>query len=212
MNVPPAWERLRSPESATLRVEHPESVASAVLDIADGALPAFDDATVINAWRAATGGYVVWAVRIDAATARTYAIEASALRVRAADAALARLIGFDPAAPPSGIEWNWERDPQVRDLGPPELSPPEMVCPCEGITRDRIEAAISGGARSVDGVKRATKATFGACQSRLCAPTIAAMLGLASDEPRAAITPRPPLVPVPASVLAAFVTVRAEPS
>ncbi|MFN2484995.1 MAG: (2Fe-2S)-binding protein [Candidatus Limnocylindria bacterium] len=196
----PAWERLAAPEGVRLHVARPESVETDLLDVDEGDLPAFAGATVINAWRAADDRYVVWAARIDGTTALTYVIHASELSIRAADAALARLIGFDPASPPPGIRWVGGR---AEDAA---TGRSDVVCSCEGITRERIEAAISSGARSVDAVKRATKATFGACQSRICAPAIAAMLGLATDEPRAAITPRPPLVPVPASVLAAFAT------
>jgi hypothetical protein len=56
----------------------------------------------------------------------------------------------------------------------------------------------------VDAVKRATRIGFGPCQGRRCVPWLAARLELSEDDPLAQITPRPPLVPVPISVLAAF--------
>jgi hypothetical protein len=53
-------------------------------------------------------------------------------------------------------------------------------------------------------VKRATRIAFGVCQGRRCVPWLAERLELSLEDRRAQITPRPPLVPVPASVLAAF--------
>ncbi|MDQ3880954.1 MAG: (2Fe-2S)-binding protein [Chloroflexota bacterium] len=206
MSTERPWERLRAPGGQPLTVRPPERITVDALEIDDHDLPAVDGATVINAWREAGGDFVVWAARVDGVAARTYVVRAGALRIRAADASLARLLSFAPGAPPPEIEWSWrtatESVAAANEVGA------DVVCPCEGITRGQIEDAIAAGARSVDAVKRATKATFGACQARRCGTTIAEMIGLGANDPRASITPRPPLVPVPASILAAFAAER----
>ena len=202
MSRAPAWERLRAATGTPLVVRPPERVRLDVARIHDGELPAVAGATVIHAW-AADGGYELWAARITSGVADTYRIRAAALDVRASDAALARLLGFDPERPPAGVTWEW------LPATDPARTSNELICPCEGIMRSQVDDAVRAGARSVDAVKRATKATFGLCQARLCADEIAGIIGLESDDPRAAITPRPPLVPVPGSVLAAFASAAA---
>ncbi|MDY5742236.1 MAG: NAD(P)/FAD-dependent oxidoreductase [Lachnospiraceae bacterium] len=48
----------------------------------------------------------------------------------------------------------------------------QMICRCELVTEGEIVAAIHGviGARSVDGIKRRTRAGMGRCQSGFCLP------------------------------------------
>jgi len=53
-------------------------------------------------------------------------------------------------------------------------------------------------------LKRSSRIAFGECQGRRCVPWLAERLELAADDPRAQVRARPPLVPVPVSVLAAF--------
>jgi hypothetical protein len=196
MTDTPPWERLRAAPGAALRVERPRRLRVDRLVIVDGVVAA-DSATVIWAWRG-DHGYRFRAARIDATTARTFDIEAEALEVHAADDALARLLGFDPEAPPVEIEWHW--------LEPPATATPvaDPVCVCKSTPAEEIETAIRRGWRTTDGVKRATKATFGSCQGRLCSAAIAARASVEPGSPLARITPRPPLVPVPTSILAAF--------
>ena len=198
MSGPPAWERLRAVDRTPLTVAPPRRLRVTTLRIDDGDLPSFDSATVFDARRAAEG-FVIRAARIEGSIATTYEITTGRLQVRASDAALARLLGFEPGAPPEDVEWIWLEPTSVR-VGATD----EVVCPCEGIGSAEVRSAIEGGCRTVDAVKRATKATFGVCQSRNCALVIGEMIGLPADDPRARITPRPPLVPVPTSVLAAF--------
>ena len=194
---PPPWERLRAAGTEPLRVRAPEPIDVDVLELDDNDVPELG-ATVFDVHRTADG-FEAWAARVQWSEATTYVIRARALRVRAADAALARLLGFVPDRPPAGIEWTWIGAPTRND---PQRA--EVVCPCIGTTRQQVETAALLGWRSVDVVKRATKAAFGTCQSRRCADAIAEIVGLASDDPWRGITPRPPLVPVPASILAAF--------
>ena len=53
-----------------------------------------------------------------------------------------------------------------------------MVCRCETVTEAEIRAAIRRpvGARSIDGVKRRTRAGMGRCQGGFCSPRVAELL------------------------------------
>ena len=53
-----------------------------------------------------------------------------------------------------------------------------MVCRCEVVTEAEIRAAIRRpvGARSIDGVKRRTRAGMGRCQGGFCSPRVAEIL------------------------------------
>ena len=53
-----------------------------------------------------------------------------------------------------------------------------MVCRCETVTEAEIRAAIRRpvGARSIDGVKRRTRAGMGRCQGGFCSPRVAEIL------------------------------------
>ena len=69
---------------------------------------------------------------------------------------------------------------------------------------EAIYRSADQGWTTVEEVKRRTGVAFGECQGRRCVAAIATRLDQAPGERGARITPRPPLVPVPASVLAAF--------
>ena len=53
-----------------------------------------------------------------------------------------------------------------------------LICRCEVVTEAEIRAAIRRpvGARSIDGVKRRTRAGMGRCQGGFCMPRVAAIL------------------------------------
>lgn len=180
---PPAWERLRAPASGRLAVGRLERRSLAVLRVVEGDLPDCEGATLFWIERLPDGGYRARAARIDGEWARPMIIDAR--RLEADDPAVARLLG---ASTPLGAE---------------RAAP---GCSCEALT----ESVIAGAGRwgSVDGAKRATKAAFGACQGRRCVAGMAATLGIATDDPRSQITARPPLVPLPAILLAAFAAER----
>lgn len=184
-----AWEVLRAPLGGRLQVATVESRVVEELRVVAGRLPAVSNATLFDAWHQA-GGYVARAVLIAAERAQPFEIRASRLRIEASDGALERLLGTAPASSASGRATN--------------LPPPGVSCACRNVASATVEAARHAGWTSVDAAKRRTKAAFGECQGRRCVPVIARQLGLAPDDARATITPRPPLVPVPASVLAAF--------
>ena len=62
-----------------------------------------------------------------------------------------------------------------------------MICRCEMVTEAEIRYAIRRpvGARSIDGVKRRTRAGMGRCQGGFCMPRVAAIL---SEETGLALT------------------------
>lgn len=80
-----------------------------------------------------------------------------------------------------------------------------VICRCEEVTRGEILAALDTGVATVSGVKRVTRAGMGLCQGQTCgrlvASLVAGVTGRGPDqvEPLAA---RPPVRPVPMSVLA----------
>ncbi len=80
-----------------------------------------------------------------------------------------------------------------------------FTCRCEEIRDVEIAGAIAAGARTVDDVKRRTRAGMGVCQGIFCMPAIAAMVahatGTAIDRV-APMTARPPVRPVALETLA----------
>ncbi len=82
-----------------------------------------------------------------------------------------------------------------------------LACRCEEIRNEEIAAAVLAGARSIDDVKRRTRAGMGACQGIFCMPTIAAIVAQAADIPLERVAPmtaRPPVRPIPIEALAAL--------
>ena len=80
-----------------------------------------------------------------------------------------------------------------------------LTCRCEEILLEEIVEAIAAGDRSVDDVKRRTRAGMGTCQGIFCVPVIAAMVGQATGVPidrMAAMTARPPVRPLALELLA----------
>lgn len=187
----PAWERLLPPAGRRLGVGPVRNVELEEAVVVDGGLPALGGAVVFDAWPLAEGGYRLRAARLDGERATPYLVRAVTLRIPApSDGQLERLIGLPAAHSPGG-----------------ELE--RLACACVGVSADTAYRALSAGWQTVDALKRATKAAFGVCQGRRCIPWLAARAELAGDDPLAGVTPRPPLIPVPASILAAFVAPRA---
>ena len=82
-----------------------------------------------------------------------------------------------------------------------------IVCRCEEITRGSILQAINEGARTVEEIKRRTRAGMGLCQGKTCYRLVRAILGEATGQPQAEILPfttRPPLRPMSIRQLAAL--------
>ena|SRR5687768_7605562 len=87
----------------------------------------------------------------------------------------------------------------VRGVGP------RFVCRCEEIEAGEIVAAIAEGARTVNDVKRRTRAGMGVCQGIFCLRPVAELLqvhaGAALDRVDP-MTARPPVRPVELGMLA----------
>jgi bacterioferritin-associated ferredoxin len=179
----PAWERLRAPDRRSLEIAPVERRAMDVVRVVDGDIPELG-ATVFDAWTDG-GGYVLRAAALDDVTVTPYEIRATRLEVEGSDGRLEALLAGSGA---------------VATLG--ELE--HLACACRGVAADVVYRAVGNGWETVDQLKRATRVAFGVCQGRRCVPWLAQRLELDADDPRAQVTPRPPLVPVPASVLAAF--------
>lgn len=80
-----------------------------------------------------------------------------------------------------------------------------FACRCEEVRNEEIAAAVLAGSRSIDDVKRRTRAGMGACQGIFCMPTIAAIVAQATGTPigrLAPMTARPPVRPIPIERLA----------
>ncbi|HMK73400.1 MAG TPA: FAD-dependent oxidoreductase, partial [Myxococcaceae bacterium] len=80
-----------------------------------------------------------------------------------------------------------------------------LICPCEDVTLDDVEAAIGKGYRDVESIKRYTGFGTGICQGKSCLSAVARVLGgTPGVAPNAVLpfTPRPPMQPTELSVLA----------
>jgi hypothetical protein len=180
----PVWERLRAPDARPLRVVPVERQSVELLRVVDGDLPDLGGATVFDAWPD-DDGYMLRAARLDDVTVLPLEVRAARLEIIGSDGRLeALLTGAGPVAVAGDLE--------------------RLACACRGVSADAAYRAIGNGWSTVDEVKRATRIAFGVCQGRRCVPWLAERLELSLDDRRAQITARPPLVPVPASVLAAF--------
>lgn len=80
-----------------------------------------------------------------------------------------------------------------------------MLCRCEEVTGAAVAAAIDGGARTLNDLKRRTRAGMGMCQGRWCGHALAALIATRTGQPIATLAPmtaRPPAQPVTLGVLA----------
>lgn len=79
-----------------------------------------------------------------------------------------------------------------------------LVCPCEDVTQDDVEAAIEKGFHDVESIKRYTGFGTGICQGKQCLAACAGILarsGKAKQEGVLPFTPRTPLYPTELSLL-----------
>ncbi len=63
-----------------------------------------------------------------------------------------------------------------------------VICRCETVTEGEIVEAIRRGARSLDGVKRRTRAGMGRCQGGFCSPRVMEILARELDVPMTSLT------------------------
>jgi glycine/D-amino acid oxidase-like deaminating enzyme len=85
-----------------------------------------------------------------------------------------------------------------------------ILCRCEEVTAGALRAAQAEGAASLPALKKATRAGMGRCQGRMCAATVARLVGTRDEAGFAA--PRAPVKPVPAAALARNRDAEAAPS
>ena len=158
--------------------------------VRDDDLPDAEDATLF--WlEGREGSWEAWAASIDGDRAIPWVVRAIHLRPERSDPSLLALLGGE-AAPGAG-------EPR-----PLETMPRTLACICRERSVEAIYRSVDEGWTTVEEVKRRTGVAFGECQGRRCAGPVAARLDQGQDDRGARITPRPPLVPVPASILAAF--------
>lgn len=180
----PVWERLRAPDHRPLEIEPIRRASAELLRVVDGDLPDHGGATVFDAFGEGQAT-VVRAATIRDATVTPWEIRAERLAIDGSDGRLeALLAGEGPVAAEGELE--------------------RQACACRGISTDAAFRTIYRGWETADAVKRATRIGFGPCQGRRCVPWLAGVLELDPADPLAQITPRPPLVPVPIALLAAF--------
>jgi NAD(P)H-nitrite reductase large subunit len=80
-----------------------------------------------------------------------------------------------------------------------------IVCRCEDITRGYILKCIEAGYRTLDEIKRVTRAGMGPCQGRTCRQLIAQELSRIYEAPMEDVlmtTFRPPAKPISLGALA----------
>jgi len=186
LNPAMAWDRLLPPDRggdvaqrSPLHVEPLRRLEVDELLVRDDDLPD------------AEGSWEAWAATIDGDRAVPWVVRAARLRLERSDPSLLALLGGE-AAPDSG---------EPRPLEP---MPRTLACICRERSVEAIYRSADEGWTTVEEVKRRTGVAFGECQGRRCVGPVAARLDQGQDDRGARITPRPPLVPVPASILAAF--------
>jgi bacterioferritin-associated ferredoxin len=92
---------------------------------------------------------------------------------------------------------------------------PLTICRCEGVTLDQVKDCIQdSGARSVNQVKKLTRAGMGTCQGRTCAGVLEKILDLEAEIPPGTepLRSRPPVRGIHLGVLAAPADEFAEPA
>jgi hypothetical protein len=202
LNPAMAWDRLEPPQRAgdvarrrPLSVLPLRRVRVDELLVVDDDLPQAGNATLVWLERETGGAWTAWAAALDEERATPWVVTTPHLHLVRPDPTLLRLIG--PRADGVVIEGS------PRPLEP---MPRQLSCICREKTAESAYRAAEAGWTTVDAVKRRTGALFGECQGRRCEALVAAWLDLQPGDPLGQMTPRPPLVPVPASVLAAFAT------
>jgi NAD(P)H-nitrite reductase large subunit len=79
-----------------------------------------------------------------------------------------------------------------------------IICRCEEVTREEIVKAIQEGARTIDGVKKRTRAGMGLCQGKTCQRLTAQILAAETSRSMADLLPptfRPPVRPLRIGIL-----------
>ena len=196
LNPAMAWDRLAPPERGgdvarrvPLQVESLRRLEVEELLVRDDDIPVAGGATLF--WlEEREDGWLAWAASIDGEHAVPWLIHAARLRLERTDPSLRALL--------PGLL------PGEGDARPLEPMPRALACICRERSVEAIYRSADEGWTTVEEVKRRTGVAFGECQGRRCVAPTAARLDQQPGDRGARITPRPPLVPVPASILVAF--------
>ncbi len=175
----------RSTDAATL-----EEIRAAAIRL----VPATRDAAAIKSF-AANRPASDERTRIHRDAARPWLVHATnrstgvSTSPAAADLALALLhdAGLDACERPDAVR-SLRPTPRLRTAARPErlidvdARYGQVVCACEQVTAAEIAAALEGpvGARSVDGVRKRTGATYGRCQGALCMAGVTFLTAMAT--------------------------------
>jgi bacterioferritin-associated ferredoxin len=76
------------------------------------------------------------------------------------------------------------------------MDEPVYVCRCEEVTEEEVRKMVRAGVTSVDGIKRATRAGMGLCQSKTCFVNIARIIHEETGIPMEEIEPMRIRIPV----------------
>ncbi len=79
-----------------------------------------------------------------------------------------------------------------------------IICRCQEVTKAQILKAIADGARTIDGVKKRTRAGMGLCQGKTCQRLVAQILSRECGIPMEELLPptfRAPVRPIDISVI-----------
>jgi NADPH-dependent 2,4-dienoyl-CoA reductase/sulfur reductase-like enzyme len=94
----------------------------------------------------------------------------------------------------------------VPRLGVVGLARPDtLVCRCEELSRSEIEASIAAGGTDIRTLKVMTRLGMGACQGRMCWPTVAQLISARTGSTMQQVGPisvRPPIMPMSLADLA----------
>ncbi len=164
-------------------------------------------------WREAPGAYFP---TIDAAGRTSvpglYAVGAAAAPPDAGapePTALAAAIGAPAPGAPTAPERPGEGTADLTTYYRELLAEPRrgkwILCPCEDVLLEEVEAAAARGYRGLEVIKRYTGVGTGLCQGRYCLPEaieVLAVLERRAPPEVGFITQRPPMVPTPLGALA----------
>jgi NAD(P)H-nitrite reductase large subunit len=95
----------------------------------------------------------------------------------------------------------WKPRPGLHELAKDDT----LVCRCEEITLGEVRAVLAEGNTDMNALKRMTRMGMGSCQGRYCGPALQEIIAhhrQVSPATLVPLNPRPPIRPVPISVLA----------
>ena len=93
--------------------------------------------------------------------------------------------GFDPYRKPIIQQGELRPLREIKPLLDLPSSPEKVICRCEQVTEGQISDACQRGipVKTIDGVKRRTRASMGWCQGTFCRPRIVEVMQRISDQP-----------------------------